>query len=591
MNNFLREYLQSLKEDGELDWVIANIGIAKGWSVLRLPFGRSENGKIKLKKGESEFGIDLSFFADNDRKELVIVALKDERLTSVTWKKENIQNDLLEAISVPLERKPYQKVEQIVLIFAHNKDENRDGDEAYERFASQHRFNETRTDGTRVPVRHERWNLERICYEIETNIFTADILPRQFTGALHYLCSQIKEFEFGSTKWVQITQPTWTHLVKSVLKTENRDRAILTINFCLSVIKLAFDEKPHSNGISPGYIDLYELGMLAASHICEGKVELYNQTRLGYFEVLQSYFQENVAVFRCPDAFDQASFMGLTAIRSAHLAFWNMGRLALFIRLMYEIQGELPSQELKSAFRPEIDHWVNLLIVSLMNNDAIFRPLIDLHHIELYLIWSVMIHEGKIPDIHEWLQKLTQFLAVRRSPNQVWELPFIESYSRMDLVAEFAVTQQRPIGFMDQTSYLVMMLVELSSILPPEQHREIVVEIVSSIVMPSIVLKEKHEAVEPLKLVSWAPPANWATEILNGGMAREGTLKVVAWYGRTTEEIADELIETVRNARLKSDSIDAFGESPVIQILASVRYRSPLPPVFWRRGIKAPEFY
>lgn len=585
MNNFLREYIQSLKEDGELDWVIANIGIAKGWSVLRLPFGRAENGKIKLKKGESEFGIDLSFFSDGDHKELVLVALKDERLTSGTWKSENIQNDLLEAMSVPLDRKPYETVERVILIFGHNKDENRDGKEAYERFAGQYRFNETRTDEKRIPVHHERWNLERICEEIETNVFTADILPRQFSGGLHYLCSQIKDFNFGTTNWEQITQPTWVQLLKSIMEIEKVERAILTINFCLSLLKKEFDQKNGSERISPGYIDLYESALLVAAHKCEGKVNLYNQTRIGYFAVMHSYFQQNVEVFKCPDAFDQPSFMGLTAIRSAHLAFWNMGRLSLFIRLMREIQSELSVQELRPSFQHEIEHWVNLLIISLMNNDAIFRPLIDLHHIELFLIWSVMLHEGKIQHIHEWLQKLTQFLAVRRGPKQVWRLPFIESYSRMDMVAEFAVTRERPIGFKDQTSYLVMMLIELSSILPPDQHKEIVLKIVSSVVMPSSEKNQEQDGEEPLRLVSWAAPENWATEILKGGMARTGTLKVVGCYGSTAEEVADELIETAWNVRMKGDTPDMFGESPVMQILASIRHRSPLPPAFWRKAV------
>lgn len=586
----MRDYIQSLKEDGELDWVIANIGIAKGWSVLRLPFIRREDGKIKQKKAEPEFGIDLSFFVDDEKRELVIIVLKDEKLTSTTWKSHRIQNDLNDAKDVLLDRRPYATVEKLTLVLAYNKDENAAGLTSYDNFVGSNPVNLSRGLRNPVEISHERWNLERICEEIEANVFTADILPRQFSGGLHYLCSQIKDFSFGTTQWEQITQPTWRQLLKSIMGIENTDRALLTLNFCLSLIKREFDLKSSSSRISPGYIDLYEIALLAAAARCKGKVAMYHQTRVEYFTVLHDYFSENVAVLKCPDAFDQASFLGLTAVRSAHLAFWNIGRLCLFIHLMIELRAELSNQELESVFQVEIDSWIDLLNLTCVNNDAIFRPLIDLHHIELYLIWSAFLHKSKIPYIRTWLRKLTEFLAVRRNLNQIWKLPFIESYNRMDLVAEFAVTQQRPIGFTDQTSYLVMMLIELGSVLPPEQHREIVTDIVSSIVMPSSRKKAKRETEEQLKLVSWTPPANWATEILSGGMGREGTLRVVGCYGDTAEEIADELIDTVRNAQLQGDTPSVFGESPVMQILASIRFQSPLPPYFWRRGNKAQEF-
>ncbi|MCE2433366.1 MAG: hypothetical protein J4F29_10660 [Candidatus Latescibacteria bacterium] len=105
------------------------------------------------------------------------------------------------------------------------------------------------------------------------------------------------------------------------------------------------------------------------------------------------------------------------------------------------------------------------------NNPAALRPLLDVHHVELFLVWLMLWQVKGQNEIYEWLGSLENFLLTRRA--EMSGLPFIEARNRMDLVAEFAATSKRPPEFTDGSSYLLLVILELCFSLDESQRDEL----------------------------------------------------------------------------------------------------------------------
>ena len=196
---FLTHYLMSLAERTRrekkglkvgFDWVIYNLGLAKNWMPVRLPF--SHSGKTKT---EPEFGIDISFLSANSS-ELFIFVLKDEVLNKTNWLKHNFDSDLRLAIYPDLSSKQFARVKKVVVILAYNKGEDNTGVEIFDRFVAgaQARLK------NRITLSFARWNLAKIVEEVSADLLAPALLPQELSGILNYICMQVSDFTFGSNE-------------------------------------------------------------------------------------------------------------------------------------------------------------------------------------------------------------------------------------------------------------------------------------------------------------------------------------------------------------------------------------------------------
>ncbi len=143
--------------------------------------------------------------------------------------------------------------------------------------------------------------------------------------------------------------------------------------------------------------------------------------------------------------------MYINPINDAHITFWHIARLGIFTIATGEFQFYNDKEKQKKFIIEISNRSAQLISKCLRNNPSSLRPLIDLHHIELFLIWLMLWQVGREKDIIEWLNQLEAYLLVRRS-NRLDTLPFIKSNNRIDLVAEYAGTGKRPYNFTDSSS-------------------------------------------------------------------------------------------------------------------------------------------
>lgn len=237
---FLASYLMSLLERTRqekeslkigIDWVMFNLAIARGWSPVRLPFIRQVEGGAPKTKPEAEFGIDMSFLLP-DKETLAILVIKDEALTYSNWTKHNFDSDIRMAVFPDMSRPECAQVKLVQIILVYNKDEDEAGLKAYTNlingFEPKLANNVVREFG--------RWNLTKITQLVEDYLMTPDLLPQNLAGLLHYICSQISDFEYESSEWANQLAPNWAHFLEVAMSDPLDERKIRLLPVALFIL-------------------------------------------------------------------------------------------------------------------------------------------------------------------------------------------------------------------------------------------------------------------------------------------------------------------------------------------------------------------
>jgi hypothetical protein len=236
-----------------------------------------------------------------------------------------------------------------------------------------------------------------------------------------------------------------------------------------------------------GWLDLTECAMLllwASSQHMHGRQEKKLKTLISeiwmnlYIAELEKYFLTVESVLTTQHAFSvnrKGLGFGVSPVNDAYLAYWHIGRLGILTLAPQDFQIREKSKKNESQHEKFMQDLVlrsaDWLVKCLHSNPAALRPLLDLNHIELFLIWVILYQAGRMKDIYGWLSELENRLLIRRVQKHM-PIPFIESNSRMDLVAEYAATGDRPYNYSDSSSYLLLMILELCFSLPDSQRDE-----------------------------------------------------------------------------------------------------------------------
>lgn len=598
---FLTSYICSLLERTGIeknairtgfDWVIYNLGMAKSWSPFQLPFFREpSDATSKAKRGEPEFGEDISFLS-RSKKEYYIFVLKDEPLTYRNWTRHNFDSDLRRAVNPDLNRRGLESVDSVKVILAYNKDENKNGIQSYEQFI---RSQSTKIAGN-VKLSFERWNLTRIVEEIESFLITPDLLPQYLAGQFRYICSQVKDFDFSSRKWEEQLLPNWRSFLSVVLQEPVDERKVRLVPVALMILNHYLKDSPNSY---PGWIDLMEWAMLGL-WACSEKVPKRKSRKLKdiivrtwlnfYVAELEKYFLIVERTLTTQHGFSverKGLGLGVSPINDAYLAYWHIGRLGILTLAPQDFQTRKKS-EYEKFIQQVVSRSAECLVRCIHVNPAALRPLVDLNHIELFLIWLVLWQAGRRKDLYEWLSELETRLLIRRARKHI-SVPFIEANSWLDLVAEYAATSERPYNYSDSSSYLLLMILELCFSLPDAQRDELLERYMKRVVKG--IGDDGQSLVEgEIELQSWVPPGDWSESVLKEAVT-DGIAIITSNFELTVEKaksLAERIKELVEQTRQKHPWKAPAGGVPLTAyILACIKHRSPLPPEFWRDTIFA----
>ena len=590
MTPFLSNYLTSLLERTRaekksiktgFDWVIYSLAIAKNWIPVRLPFFRSKAPSLPKAKSEAEFGIDLAFLL-KDEKEIVVFVLKDEALNYSNWNRHRFDEDLRMASTLNVKQNGLEETTSIRIILAYNKDEDYAGVQLFERATQS--FGETRNDG--IKLTFERWNLTKLTEEVKTHLLSPELLPQHLSSALRYICLQIGDFDFGTTEWEDQLVPQWKYFLSEVMTSPLDERKLRLIPVSLMII---YEHKKESPNGYPGWIDLIEWAMLA----------LWDAVRKNrhdklyiivdqiwsdfYIAELVRYFTEVQEALAAEHSYvSQTNAIGyLPAVQDAYVTYWHLGRLGILHFALQDLIEAHSDSEKKGEYEQVALRDAELLIRSLSRKPGALRPLLDVHHVELFLIWHILWQSNNHVEIYRWLKDMEICLLTRRA--KMSGLPFIEGRSRIDLVAEYAATSRRPAEFTDESSYLLLMILELCFSLEESQRNDLLATYFRQIVKGIDSEGQFFDAKE-IDLLGWIPPNDWAERILRASVTDGTTILThnFEMYPNDERPLADRIPSFVHDCRKEFPFNRDYDVPDSALILGCIKHRSPLPSDFWR---------
>ncbi|MBD5402325.1 hypothetical protein HDR58_05945 [bacterium] len=552
------------------DWIIYQYGLSQNWQPIRYPFHIENKGQIITHKTEAEFGIDFSFY-DQKSKSVIVFLLKAEKLTYNNWIKKDFDSDLRRAINPDLTNIEIdlEKIKKYKIIIAYNKNDDQKGIDCYETFikSAPKKIYET------IDLEFERWNIDRLTEEVTENLLTADILPNNLSGLLSYISLQVADFEFGTKNWENQLIPNWKNFLEQVFTTGIDERKLNLIPFSLIILKNEMKKTPIA---IIGWYDLIEYAILKLWDLFPDLNEklrliVISIWREFYINELIAYFEDYYEILTLPYGINnKTAFISLNAICSSYTAYWHLGRLGiLYINMLY-----IPDKEKREKI---LKYYSNYIEKVMDNNPSCYYPLVDINHIELYLVFISYLLNDKKDKLHDFFLELGNFFCIRRTNRT--RIPFIEGRNRLDLVAEYVATGKQPIEWNSKSSYLLTMLLEMFTIFDEEKADKMIEYYFNE------VIASNNEKVKDIDLVSWYPDNNWQDNIFKNQVVTGTGISTSNFYdfdnpNNTNKQQIIKLF--IKEMRTKDIDIQDLTRPLAAFILACIKYQSPLPPEFWR---------
>lgn len=600
---FLYEYVQSLKERSRfektgfkngLDWLIVQYGLQQGWNLVRTPFSIDSSGRLQAKT-EPEWGVDTSFLSEN-KEDLYIFVLKDEKLNNKNWTAADFDKDIRKAASPNMQQEEFDKVHSVTVITVYNKDDDKTGVQLYENLINEFpiRFGSS----NQYERKFERWNINKVVSEIGQHIVTAELLPRHMVSQFRYICAQIKDFQYLSTQWLLQLEPNWINFVEVVLADEINANKINLLALSLYILKDSWKSEEKSYA---GWIDLVEWAMIALwqryyklSDDPKGKIlkaQIFEVWAKIYLVELETYFNTVGPALRTQHGISLgniSSDMNFVAVNDAFRAYWHLGRLGLLNMATQEIDF---GDDQAKVIRGRLTGIFDLLINFTKANPATFRPLIDLHHIELYLVWFILYQSGRVKELEYWLDHLEQYLTIRKLLRNR-TLPFVLTSNDYVALVE-RISNEDKAEDEESSSFLVLMLIELCFSIKDTAKRDVLLEkyvqrLANGVEAGNRYRKSKNDD-DVIDLMSWSPPVDWEEKLINGSLAQDGVGVVSGDFANRGDsgeaKLADRVEHFVCAMRNKFPFVMPRTLPLSVCILACIKHKSPLPPEFWRGTI------
>lgn len=583
---FLTQYILSLKERTRnekkkgtinygFDWIIYQLQSQKAVSPVRLPFFRSKKIEdFQTKPYEAEFGIDLSFIT-KDKKTLIIFILKDEKLTYANWTKAKFDIDLRRATQPDIKS---LNVKNVRIILAYNKDEDRDGIKCFENFKDS--CNAKIHNNVTLSI--ERWNLTKIVEEVESSLLTSEFLPQNLSGILSYICSQISEFEYMSNEWQNQLIPNWNRFLETVFK-DTVDEA--RINLVAVALIIIYDNKRESNDKEVAWIDLIEWAVLhlwSKYRKLKSKALKTSITKFWiilYLGELEKYYNLNKELFKVEHGIKtvKSSVRHLSALNDSMLCYDFISKFGLMTLGLHQYIPEDKWPSFMKEKSNELNNFIHL-------NPSIFRPLLDINHIQLYMVWLIFYLTRSDSNIIDFFMQLENYLMVRRIEGV--DIPFIEGRNNLDLVVEYMVSRKKPYEFVENSSYLLMMVIEQSVGLNTKNGKKLTELYFKHLVLgygddDKLLTKEDS----PIDLQSWNPPENWDEKIFLESITTGVSISSSNFFINkdNLSDLDNKLKDFLRKSAERFPNTIRLDDIPLaVYLLACIKNKSPLPPIFWR---------
>lgn len=597
ITDFLTCYIRSLSEETRheskgprhgFDHVIYELSLAENYVPVRLSFYRQGEDELSRPKKEAEHGVDQAFIS-LDGKYLIVFVLKDEVLNYRNWTAENFDTDLRRARDQDLSAPELANVKEVRIVLAYNKDDNEEGVESFDKFVH---ASGTKV-GSNVALVFERWNLTTITEKVREKLLTPSLLPESFFKRFTYVCWQVGDFVHGSPQWREVLLPDWREFLTAVLAPPIKERSVRLVSVALIILRshgkrdIAGEQDP---SFASGWLDLLEWAALAlwdaASRTDERSVKcavskIWLKFYLGEVE---RYYTEHIGLLAAEHSLEIGGGM-LQEGASTYLAYWHMGRLGILAMAAGELAPQL-DETTRTALHEIVAKTANWLIQLLNANPSCQRPLLDIHHIEIFLVWRALAQVGRWDDALAWFHSIFERLLYRRLGKAGCRV--IDYGNSWESLFEYLATGDEPHAGFGKSSYLLLMVMEICLGAPDARGDAHADAIHRQLILGHNDDGPKLPFKETLELMGWIPSADWATRILAQQVNDGVSLPAHFTSDENGQSFPKALRRFIENSRKESPLKLIPGVPHSVFVLACLKHVSPLPSEMWRAALFGP---
>jgi hypothetical protein len=454
-NIIVREYLESLKEDTELDYlfpIMLNIMGFRIISTAKEAKGQSQYGKDIIAVGNDENGVLHRFYFElkgHDAKDITDsnYFVKDGVRESIIEAKDTAFNDA----SVP-----NFNTLPIKIVFVHNGTIKTNIRPTFDGF-----INTTFPNGG-----FERWDIYKLTdlfseYLFGEYLLTDDESLRLFKKTLVLLDAPNNNFsDFQALVDLQIEK------IKEVKGGRALKKFFATLNL-LSMVILHYSKE--NNNLFPARECLTYLLLKVWAWVLKNKLEEKKSTLTEYrklvsihFEMLEAYFEKTISVAKTEDGLYSERGGPFEEVGYPIRCFDYLNYLVYYLQARKQwpkFTNELPATKdrVLGKFHKA------LLMEIIDNNDGCARPLLDNHSIAilnaiLYFLKDKNLTQAELNFIGgDYLVRIFNNLMIIKTIRG----RFPELHNNANTLTEYVSTKTRPYNYEDRSSLLIPILFEL----------------------------------------------------------------------------------------------------------------------------------
>lgn len=457
----VKEYLESLKEDTELDYLFPILLRLMKFSIVttaRESKGQSQYGKDIIAIGKDENGIKKRFYF-----ELKGFSDKDITQTSLL-KQDGILESIREAKLVAFNDTSIPGFNDlpVQIVVVHNGVIKSDA-----RLTLEGILTKEFPEGG-----FERWDIYRLTelfsqYLFGEYLFTEEESIRLFKRTLVLL--DAPDYDFSDFKQLVEKQTEKIYDVQS----RAFKKYFASMNL-LSVLIIHYSREngnlyPARECVTFLVLRVWAWILRSDLHNKKGVLKEFRKLLRIHYDLLDEYFQKmSIAVEEQDGLFSEAGKqfepIGYPLRCFEHLGYLNY---FLYARMWFPTFEQGPSQKKQQLL---VNRQLEYLVKLINFNDGCSRPLIDRHSVPIVATVLFFIRNKEfISDIKEHLSNLLEgilnnIVIIKNTRDR-----FPELYNNIEQLVEFVATGERPKGYIDSSSLLITYIFDILALIGNEE--------------------------------------------------------------------------------------------------------------------------
>jgi hypothetical protein len=463
----VREYLQSLREDKELDHIFPLLLHSMGHIIVQTAKeskGQLQHGKDIISMGTDDEGVRWRYY-------FVIKGHADKNITeNVIFKRDGIKESLELADLVPFEDSSIEGFNAlpVKIVLVHNGELQVNARTVFEAL----------TKKVFPGDNFERWDIFKLTDLFAKHLFGEFLLTNQ-DNLLLFKKSLVLTGTPGydADDFCRLVENLFQ--LSPAIGTREFEKLICTIHLICYILfhycESSGDLTPAKKGIANCVLKMW--GWILKNNLDTRKpaMEAFRKLLQIHHDVLDGYFKKTLPIACEEDGLFSEAGRFFENVGYPLRAFEYLGDLVYFLaqRQFYpRYNGAVPIVK-----KWHLENAQKVLLMKVIGqNDGCARPLLDNHYIPIALavVFFLTCHEVTKDEstmVHNYIVQIFKNIALVQ--NTRGRLP--EMYSRVEALVEYAATGEKPCDYQESSSILITVLFELLAIfgLDEESHQNL----------------------------------------------------------------------------------------------------------------------